>query len=341
MDSQAAHAVLDFAEAAAPKLRSGERGALLEQLEQRYGDVQAAFEWFIAHERADESRRLSTALLQFWLTQKRLAEGSAWVEQALALPGGDDGRRGRSLFDAGYLAYYQGKVEQAWSLYAQSVAVGRHANNPTVIALALVGMARLVLRDSKIEEARRLCREALAVTDGTTDRLGRSGAMHVLAVAAQMAGDLLEARDIMRQRIDLAREEGNVVIVSSESGNLSMVERQLGNLERAETLGQEALSLDYQRADHLSMPWKVNGLAAVALEKGEFERAASLIGAADAMLAAAGTAWPPDEQVQYDQTVTRLMEALGAAGLEQARAAGRALPVQAAVAFALRRDVPE
>ena len=88
--------------------------------------------------------------------------------------------------------------------------------------------------------------------------------MHVLGVAAQMAGDLLEARDLMSQRIAIGRETGNFATVSSEAGNLSMVERQLGNLDRAEALAREALDIDCRRGDDMSVPWKVNGLAAVA-----------------------------------------------------------------------------
>jgi hypothetical protein len=58
--------------------------------------------------------------------------------------------------------------------------------------------------------------------------------VHVLGVAAQMSGDLLEARELMTERMALARELGSYAGVASEAGNLSMVERQLGNLERAE-----------------------------------------------------------------------------------------------------------
>jgi hypothetical protein len=89
--------------------------------------------------------------------------------------------------------------------------------------------------------------------------------MHVLGVAAQMAGDCLEARELMSRRIALAREQGNIATVRSEAGNLSMVERQLGNLDEA-----EGLDIDYRREDDMAIPWKVNGLAAVAAE---FERA--------------------------------------------------------------------
>jgi hypothetical protein len=174
------------------------------------------------------------------------------------------------------------------------------------------------------------------VTDGTEDRIGRSSAMHVLAVAAQMAGDLIEAGDLMRQRIAIGRETGNFATISSEAGNLSMVERQLGHLDEAEALAREALEIDYRRGDAMSLPWKVNGLAAVAADRGEVVRAATLIGIADGALAAAHGAWPPDERDQYERTVALLLGAMPPAQFDHARAEGRAMDIADAIAFALR-----
>ena len=206
------------------------------QFEQQYADLLTAMQWFIEHGRTDESLRLASSLVTFWMATKRLAEG----------------------------------------------------------------LARIALRSHDFDAARRLCREALAVTEGTDDPSGHSSAMHVLGVAAQMAGDFLEARAVMSQRIARARERGNLAPVSSEAGNLSMVERQLGNLDAAEALAREALDIDFRRADELSIPWKVNAMAAVAKDRGEFDRAAALLGVADATMAASGGAWPPDELVHYE-----------------------------------------
>jgi hypothetical protein len=79
----------------------------------------------------------------------------------------------------------------------------------------------------------------------------------------------------------------------------------------------------------------INGLAAIAKDRGEFVRAATLVGVADAAMEAAGGAWPPDEWEHYAQTVAALTEALGPAAFAQARAAGRAIPTPEAVNFAL------
>jgi non-specific serine/threonine protein kinase len=307
---------------------------VIDQIDRQYDDMQSAIQWFIVEGRTDESLRLTISLVPFWMATKRLDEGSAWLDRALASPGGDDAHRGRALFDAGYLAFWKGDDERSSALQNRAVEIGRQTNNPTVTALALVGLARIALR-TNVDEARRLCREALAVTEGTADRAGRSSAMHALGAAAQMAGDLLEARDVMSQRIALGREMGNLATVSIESGNLSMVERQLGNLEGAEALAREALEIDYRRGDGLSIPWKVNGLAAVARDRGELDRAATLIGVADATMEAAGGAWPPDELVHYEQTVATLTEAMGSAAFERARARGHSMTTPEAIAFAL------
>ena len=335
MNKQTAESLLNYAEDVGPGLRGLQSKALFGELEQRYDDLLLALQWFIDQGLPDASLRLASSLVLFWMATKRLDEGSVWLDRALALPGGDDAYRGRALFHAGYLAFWKGEDERSAMLQKEAIELGRRANSPTVIALALVGLARIALR-TDIEEARRLCREALAVTEGTEDLLGRSSAMHVLGVAAQMAGDFLEARELMSRRIALAKKEGNLVAVSSEAGNLSMVERQLGNLDEAEALAREALDIAYRRGDELMAGWMMNGLAAVARDRGQFDRAATLIGVGDAMMEAAGGAWPPDELVHYEQTVATLTEVMGSAEFERVRATGHSMTTSEAVDFALR-----
>ena len=54
------------------------------------------------------------------------------------------------------------------------------------------------------------------------------------------------------------------------------------------------------------MPWVLNGLAAVLAAKGDVGRAATILGAAEAMLERAGGEWPPDERQQYEGTLAIL-----------------------------------
>lgn len=51
---------------------------------------------------------------------------------------------------------------------------------------------------------------------------------------------------------------------------------------------------------------------------------------------ASGGAWPPDELVHYEQTVTILTDAIGLAAFERARAEGYSMTTSGAVEFALQ-----
>ena len=334
MDEHEARSLLRFVEEAFPRFRGEAAKAAQEELENRYADVASAMEWFAAHHRTNESLQLASSLVPFWMATKRLEDGFRCLDRALALANGDDNKRGRALFDAGYLAFWKGDDDVSSSLQRDALQIGRISGNPTVTALALVGLARIALRNN-ISEARRLCREALAATEGTEDQEGRSSALHVLAVAAQMAGEVHEARDLMRQRIELGHATGNLAIIAIESNNLSMVERQLGNLEEADILARNALDISSRRGDSLAIAWNLNGLAACAALRGQQQRGAMLVGAADEAMEAAGGAWPPDELVHYNRTVSILMEGLGLTDFQEYRAAGRAMTSAEAIAFAL------
>jgi tetratricopeptide (TPR) repeat protein len=334
MDARAAEPLLELAETAGPGLAGLDRKAQFQQLEDRHDDLLAAMQWFLEEGRTDEAMRLAGALAPFWMATKRLDEGCEWFDRVLGSPGGEETNRGLACFEAGLLEFWRGDDDRAATLHDRALEIGRRIGEPTVTAVALTGLARIGLR-SDISEARRLCREALLVTEGTTDRRGRSNAVHVLGVAAQMSGDLLEARELMTERMALARELGSYAGVASEAGNLSMVERQLGNLERADELAREALEIARQREDEWLFPYALNGLAAVAAERGELERAATLVGAAEAMMEAQGAAWPPDERPHYDRTVAKLADAMGSAEFERVRAAGQSLASHEAVELAL------
>ena len=82
------------------------------------------------------------------------------------------------------------------------------------------------------------------------------------------------------------------------------------------------------------MPYKVASLAATRTDRGDLERAATLIGAAEAMMEREGAAWPPDERPHYERVLTRLPRGLGTDEFERVRAIGQAMSNDEAVAYA-------
>jgi tetratricopeptide (TPR) repeat protein len=336
MDEQEALTILALAEECGAELKGLDAKTSLERLESRHADLRSAVAWFIEHGRADEAVRIAVSLPDFWSATARLEEGRATMDRALAAPATDERLRGRAFFEGGLLAFWQGDDERASSLHTQALELGRRLADPTVTALALSGLARIALRVD-LEEARGLCRQALEVCSGTTDKLGRSNALHVLGVAAQMAGDLEDARELMTERLQLARELGSFAGAASEAGNLSVVERQLGNLARAEELALQALEISERRGDEWSIPYELNSLAAIAVERGDLARAAKLLGAAEAMMERQGTDWPPDEWPHFERTKARLVEETPSTRFRRSWREGRGMSLPSAVSCALGR----
>jgi len=334
MDASNAESLLRMAEDARASMRGPNSGTATAQMTERYADLLAALDWHLDRAEIDGAYRLATALVPFWMTTKRIDDGDRWFERALQVTGGSDLRRARALYDHGYLVFWAGRYELAAERFTAARSLAMTANDPTVVALALAGSARVALNDD-VEEAVRLLREAVRVTDGTTDVEGRSSAMHVMAVALQMSGDLEGARAVMSERIEMGRQRGEDFVVWVESANLSMVERQLGNLARARSLSRDALEIVSKAGNDMAIPWVINGLAAVTAAQADYDRAARLLGMAEAMLGRAGGEWPPDERVQYEGTLAVLSGALAPADLESARAEGARMTTAQGVAYAL------
>lgn len=334
MDAATAEALSGIAEVARARLRRQEPDST-RPVEDRYPELLQALDWYVAAGQPDAAYRLAASLVLFWISTNRIDEGDAWYRQALTTAPGSGPARARALHDHGYLVFWAGRYVLAEERFTESRTLAAAVGDRGVEALALAGLARVSL-DTDVAGAVGLLREALALTEGAPDSdEGRSSALHVLGVALQMSGDLEAARDVMAARLALGRATGDEFVVWVESANLSMVERRLGNLDRAEALSRHAVSINAGRGDEMSTAWTLNGLAAVTAAKGELERAATVQGMADAMLARAGGEWPPDEREQRAETSAALAAGLPPEVLDRARDAGARMSTDAGVAYAL------
>ena len=75
------------------------------------------------------------------------------------------------------------------------------------------------------------------------------------------------------------------------------------------------------------LPWCLEGLAGVAAARGQWEHAARLCGAREALRARLGLDLPPAHPAGYAATLSAVRAALGEGGVAAAHAAGRTLPL--------------
>ena len=84
-----------------------------------------------------------------------------------------------------------------------------------------------------------------------------------------------------------------------------------------------------------SVPWCLEGLAGVAAARGDWERAARICGALDALRARLGPSFPPADPARHAATLADARAALGDDAFAAAQEAGRTLPLDRVLADAV------
>ena len=326
---------LGLAEQAAPEL-AGERQAWwFARLEAEQDNLRAALAWLVETGGWDRHLRLAIALTRFWYVRGHLREGRTHLEQSLkGDPARDPVLRRRALTAAASLALLQGEYAVATTFAEEGLAVARETGEQRLVANALSNLGAIVLAGGDVERAGPLLDDAVAVAR-------ESGDERILALAVNNRGDYAltthdfeRARPLFEESLALLRARGDMANVARALFNLGAAELELGGVDVAEGHFLEGLALAGDAGDREDIAWILEGLAAVAGARSDGQRAALLLGAADAQLAAMGADHKPYERSLRARTWARVNDLLGDAAAAAALARGAALPQDEAIALA-------
>jgi tetratricopeptide (TPR) repeat protein len=296
----------------------------------------SALEQLAAEGRVEEALQIAVRLAPHWTAHGLFGEGRNRLKALL-----DSAReispvlRAQSLERLATLAFEQGEEERARALCEQSLATAQQAGDDIAVARAHGTLARCSLMTGDLDSARRHARAAEQIHRARDDERALDSPLHVLAYADYIAGDDERARAGFEETLALNRRLGNRFAVARELTNLGSVETRAGNLERAHELCHEALLIAVDLDNSTLATYCVINLAGVASASADHERAARLLGAGEAMLAAAGMTLNPGTAIEYSRHVERTRAALGDAEYEELNHAGRELDRDAKVAYAL------
>ena len=334
---------LALGERAGSKLKGPEQPTWLERLETELGNLRAAIGWAIEHGEMEMLAQMAWSMWKFWWLRGHRDEGRRRMEEALASAPDplSASARARLLFVAATLGQATGDFESTPSLAEESLALFRRLEDKDGIAEALGTTGLIALGQERYEEG-------LAYLEESMDlylELGRNraaGAMLGFAATAPLVqGDITRAHRLAERALSLAREPGgarDVVYVVLHP--LAAVARAEGDHERAARLLVEGLTLSVEIGDENNVAYCLEGLAAIAADENELERAARLWGAAEALLEKIEVlTYPhvPDRSLHQRQ-VADARDRLKAEAWKEAWAQGRAMTLEQAVEYALEND---
>ena len=185
------------------------------------------------------------------------------------------------------------------------------------------------------EQARVYLEESLELARELGDRGMEGHMLNFLGEVARAEGDYRRAAALYEQGLLLSREVGNDMGAAVAKANLALIAIHEGDYGRATALLREALELVRAVRNPGDVGQCLDALAGAAAARGHLARAATLQGAAEALLESAGARVQPRDRAEYEAHLRSAREAAGRAAWEEARVRGRAMSLEEAVEYAL------
>jgi non-specific serine/threonine protein kinase len=299
-------------------------GDELDRIDRELNNLRAALDVLVARE-PPRALDLGADLFRFW-SARHVREGRDWLERALRAGGPDvpPAVRAGALFAATWLAHFQGDYGARGRLADECLAAAQLADEPLILARALY-VAGVALTDEDTAAAEARYRESLALCERIGDDTGVATASNDLGELARGAGAFDDAQAHYGRALELWRRMGDMTGVSRGAHNLAQTARDIGDLPRAVDLLRESLTASALMGDGHSRASTLPALVAVAAERQPSIAAATLYGAAEAEMAAAGIVLDPIDAEPFARADTLLRAALGDDRARDAQARGGAL----------------
>ena len=255
--------------------------------------------------------------------------GEQAVEAARGL--GDDRLLSTALAELCSTHFFAGEPDRGLPFGQEAVERARPLGDDVLLAAILL----LYLQAMGVSGSGQLFAEAIACTERSGDHLTNSWLHNDAGWVALAAGDLPAAR----AHLDAAAHAGQQIGFENTTvpENLGLVLRAEGDPDGARAAFGAGLRISRRNGDNSGMAYSILGLACVAGDTGDWDRAAVLYGAAQAFLDRAGNSWQEVEARYRRDSLAQVRAHLGDEQLERAYAQGMALSVEKALDLALRR----
>jgi len=256
--------------------------------------------------------------------------------EALARPGakGRTGARCRALHAAGQVELFMGRYGEAHQYLEESLSIAKQIEDKERAAMVLEELGVVCTGHGDLAEARGYLEEALGLARELGNKRALASALNALAQLDRMECKLDTSEQLYKQVLALARELEDQEPIAIGLLNLAMVSIGRGSHDRAREALDEALAIAEAIGSKRAGQSGLEVSAGLLASSEEWERAVVLFGAAEAQMAQTGLRGDPADEAFLVPLIAKAREALGEPAFAAAKATGRALPYEAALAQA-------
>ncbi|MBY8862967.1 LuxR C-terminal-related transcriptional regulator [Nocardia sp. CA2R105] len=281
---------------------------------------------------------LGTALGGEALLTGLLQEGRHWMDRVVKAVREPSVGRATLLWINGRCAAEQGETQAAEQLLGEAVRLAEILNDRHEQAMATTYLGVSRMARGATSEAVDLYDQALELVRDIDDPMARAVTLPRKGVAMYHLGHTAEGMTLCRDAIAISdehQEQWHNAEALSELANLCWLEQQIGE---ASSLATEALRINQRFRNARGIVQCIETLAWVAASRNENERAARLLGAADALWRSTDASLPALAAENHDRSAAQARRALGERKYAEAHRAGGESSTSENVAFALREE---
>jgi tetratricopeptide (TPR) repeat protein len=333
---------LALAEEAEPRIKGWDQVEWLDRLEADNDNLRAAIGRSLETGDARTAARFGWALSVYWVMRARREEGRLLMEQTLG-QGGDlpPRMRARVLYALALCVNGARDDERLMAISEESAALFRGAGDRHGEAYALLVLSFAALQLGELDRATQVLEKALEGFRGHENAWGLAHSLNHLAVASLKRDDHSRAAQYAEEGLAVTRRSGDRLGANVALHLLAQAAWASDEHERAARYFRQALELAFEAADKSSSAYCIQGLAAVAEARGEPRHAARLLGAAEALLKAAGVpVYVTTDHNLHRRVASATRERLGEQEWTAAWDEGQAMTSEQAVECALEGQKP-
>jgi predicted ATPase/DNA-binding SARP family transcriptional activator len=257
-----------------------------------------------------------------------------YCQQALALARslGDLVRQATAL---NIMGWAQNDLKRGITCWEEAIPLYREMGNwrPLANCLGRVGLS--LVMDGEIEPAQKYLDEASSLYRQLNIHADQRQLISAYGLLAVLRGDYAEARAFFQENARVAKELGNRLDYLWSNARIGDAELREGNLIEARRVFAETAQ-EFQKDKYtIGLVFILQCMASLYIAVGKPERAARLIGWADATRQGIGDTRPSLEQADVDRDVAAIVARIGKAAFDEAYHEGCVMILDEAVAFAL------
>lgn len=243
---------------------------------------------------------------------------------------------GRLLALLGLASTFLGDFLAAETAIIEAEALAREKGTPEEVALMITTRAQMIyFAHGDVPQAKKYLDEAISL--GETTQLQWATTMSIFGMArlAGAMGDLDRARRSFLESADFAKRVGNKRLMYSCYSELAHVLREHGELDEPLAIYRDLLPKWKDLGHRAAVAHELECIGYILAKKNHLQRAAVVLGAADALRQLIDSSPMPAEQVEYKRELAALREKTDEMQFRQAWDEGQKLRIDEAVACAM------